>query len=227
MNTLWHIFWTYIIFRKKKYAVNATVFSFIPDISYLVSLAIMFLLYGLNWESFRMAFHFSFAQVTTKFFHSFAIIFCFAFLTFIIGFKNLYLYFYSWIFHLLMDMLTHVSDAYEIFWPISSIRFPSFVSYWETRHYSFELNLINFILVTCVMIYLIFKNERIKKFEYYLFAVLIVYLMLNIILLSRSPNYNLFALIFLIVPLLLFLIYIFKSFLDKFFSLSIKRKIYK
>src|SRR5262249_33673191 len=37
----------------------------------------------------------------------------------------------GWGSHVVIDMLTHRSDGYPIFWPLSAYRFPTPVSYWE------------------------------------------------------------------------------------------------
>lgn len=36
--------------------------------------------------------------------------------------------------HALVDMLTHVSDAYPVLWPLSDARFPAAVSYYEPQY---------------------------------------------------------------------------------------------
>ena len=37
----------------------------------------------------------------------------------------------GWGSHVFLDMLTHRTDGYPIFWPISGYRFPTPISYWE------------------------------------------------------------------------------------------------
>jgi membrane-bound metal-dependent hydrolase YbcI (DUF457 family) len=37
----------------------------------------------------------------------------------------------GWGSHVFLDMLTHRSDGYPIFWPLSAYRFPTPISYWE------------------------------------------------------------------------------------------------
>jgi hypothetical protein len=41
----------------------------------------------------------------------------------------------GWGSHIVVDMLTHRSDGYPIFWPISAYRFPTPVSYWEPAYH--------------------------------------------------------------------------------------------
>jgi membrane-bound metal-dependent hydrolase YbcI (DUF457 family) len=41
----------------------------------------------------------------------------------------------GWGSHVVIDMLTHRSDGYPIFWPLSVYRFPTPVSYWESAYH--------------------------------------------------------------------------------------------
>lgn len=41
----------------------------------------------------------------------------------------------GWGSHIVIDMLTHRSDGYPIFWPLSDYRFPTPVSYWEPAYH--------------------------------------------------------------------------------------------
>jgi membrane-bound metal-dependent hydrolase YbcI (DUF457 family) len=41
----------------------------------------------------------------------------------------------GWGSHVVIDMLTHRSDGYPIFWPLSDYRFPTPVSYWEPAYH--------------------------------------------------------------------------------------------
>jgi hypothetical protein len=42
----------------------------------------------------------------------------------------------GWGSHIVIDMFTHRSDGYPIFWPLSDYRFPTPVSYWEPAYHS-------------------------------------------------------------------------------------------
>jgi hypothetical protein len=41
----------------------------------------------------------------------------------------------GWGSHVVIDMLTHRSDGYPIFWPLSDYRFPTPVSWWEPAYH--------------------------------------------------------------------------------------------
>jgi len=43
---------------------------------------------------------------------------------------------------IILDMLTHRSDGYPIFWPLSAYRFPTPISYWEPAFHGVAFSLI-------------------------------------------------------------------------------------
>jgi hypothetical protein len=48
----------------------------------------------------------------------------------------------GWGSHVVIDMLTHRSDGYPIFWPLSAYRFPTPVSYWERAYHGRAFSLV-------------------------------------------------------------------------------------
>jgi hypothetical protein len=48
----------------------------------------------------------------------------------------------GWGSHVVIDMLTHRSDGYPIFWPLSGYRFPTPVSYWEQAYHGRAFSLV-------------------------------------------------------------------------------------
>ena len=48
----------------------------------------------------------------------------------------------GWGSHVVLDMLTHRSDGYPIFWPLSAYRFPTPISYWEPAFHGVAFSLI-------------------------------------------------------------------------------------
>ena len=44
--------------------------------------------------------------------------------------------------HVAIDILTHRSDGYPIFWPLSDYRFPTPVSYWEPAYHGRAFSLV-------------------------------------------------------------------------------------
>jgi len=49
----------------------------------------------------------------------------------------------GWGSHVVLDMLTHRSDGYPIFWPLSDYRFPTPVSWWEPVYHGRAFSLVS------------------------------------------------------------------------------------
>lgn len=164
MNTIWHFIWTYILFRKKKWVKKALVFSIVPDIPWLISNIISYAIYGFTREAFEVAWDNQIVWQFQYFFNSFVIILFFYLLFKILKLTQYIPFIYGWAFHAIIDALTHVSDAYPIFWPFSQKVFPSLISYWERSHYSIELSIFNLILFSIFGFFMLFKKDK-KKWK--------------------------------------------------------------
>ena len=210
MNTIWHMFWTYALFRKKKYLPLAVIGSFLPDMHNFVSIIYSLLTNGINWNSFVKAFVDDTTWFIANIVHSLGFVF-FLFLIFLIfKLKNLFPILYAWLFHILLDFSSHVSDAYKYFWPFSNRVFTLGISYWEEYRNSFIFNIINIILFLIFMGYLLIKIKELTKFEYKLFIFFILYLAINSIIMLLSPA-PFERPLFLIIPLFVFVIAILKK----------------
>jgi hypothetical protein len=74
----------------------------------------------------------------------------------------------GWIGHIITDLLTHVTDATPIFYPISDLIIRGPISYWNPSYFGQEFNLINNLLFAIAVIYLVYemvKTRRQKKKE--------------------------------------------------------------
>ncbi len=131
MDTPWHAFWTYAVTHKKDWWTKAVVASALPDAPFFIPLIYFFLRDGVSIKSWVLAYQHPWVKPVGFFTHSLVISMLGLVIAFFLGRKHLYLYFYGWIFHIFTDMLTHVSDAQPVFWPISEISFRGPVSYWE------------------------------------------------------------------------------------------------
>jgi len=210
MNTIWHIFWTWILFRRKKYVVKPILFAIIPDLPWLFGLVFSILLNGINFDAFIRGFYYVPMIYATFFFHSFLIVTVFFIIARIKKKKKYFPYFYGWYFHIFLDYGTHVSDAYPIFWPLSNFSIPSVISYWERSHYSTELAILNLILVAIFVAFLVFKNkEKFTKTDLAISVGLAAVIMVNFIfffLISGHATY----IILNLIPLALIIVLIAK-----------------
>ena len=166
MNTLWHIFWTYVIFRKKKYYWKALIFAFIPDMTTLAILAISLMVNGADWGSFHDMFtqHYEKLITVQSFFHSLAVIMLVSIIIWLTKLKSAWPFIYGWTFHVILDAATHANDSLPIFWPLSSYVFKSAFSYWEIGHFAAEVNILNMVLASIAII-IMAKDAINKPFE--------------------------------------------------------------
>ena len=74
MNTIWHIFWTWAIFRRKKYAIKPLLFAIIPDVPWLFGVIFSILTNGINFEAFLQGYYYVPIIYMIFFFHSFLIV---------------------------------------------------------------------------------------------------------------------------------------------------------
>lgn len=66
----------------------------------------------------------------------------------------------GWLSHIVVDMLTHRSDGYPIFYPISTFRFPAPVSYWEAAYHGRTFMLIDTTLMLVLGLYYLVTRQR-------------------------------------------------------------------
>jgi len=157
MNTIWHIFWTYVLFRKKKYVKLPLLFSFIPDIPWYTGLALGYLIFGPG--AFDKTFGNPYVLGLTWMMHSFVVVLI-VYIVLKLFKKNWVPLVYGWVFHIALDGITHVSDAYPLFWPLPIKAIPSFISWWEIQYHSVLLGMLNITLVIIFIIYLLFEEHN-------------------------------------------------------------------
>lgn len=207
MNTIWHVFWTWAIFRKKKYAIKPLLFAIIPDIPWLFGVIFSIFSNGINFEAFLQGYYYVPIIYMIFFFHSFLIVTLFFIVAKIKQKKKYFPYFYGWYFHIFLDYSTHVSDAYPIFWPLSNFSISSVISYWERSHYSIELAILNLILVGIFIAFLIFKKkEKFTKTDIVVSVLVATAIMINFIfffLISGHTTYIILNLIPLVLSIAL------------------------
>ena len=76
--------------------------------------------------------------------------------------KPIYPFLTGWGLHIVVDALTHVSDGYALFFPLSSYRFSAPVSYWETEFHGREFFWITHSLM--VVLLLFWAGSKLKRF---------------------------------------------------------------
>ena len=66
----------------------------------------------------------------------------------------------GWGFHVILDMFTHRSDGYPIFWPLSDYRFPTPISYWEPSYHGVAFSLACDGLIALLLLRLVVQRWR-------------------------------------------------------------------
>ncbi len=160
MNTPWHAFWTYAVFHRRNWWTKAVIASVIPDIPFFISSAYFFARNGVNMESWILAYEHPWSKPVGSLTHSLVIAILGLAAAFFLQRKYWYPYFYGWIFHIFTDMLTHVSDAQPVLWPLSQRRLPGLISYWERDYYSREFGIINLAAASLFALYLVLSKNR-------------------------------------------------------------------
>lgn len=170
-----HFFWSYLPFYKKSWAWKVGLGGIAPDLVYMVG----FLPKALSYGSFMEWMHDPlwdslWNSPLAKSAHSFVVwgLVC---LPFIILRKNNIIgrilpFILGWGLHVAADALTHVSDGYPIFFPLSDYRFPTPVSYWESEFHAREFFVIGHSLMALLLVLWLgkklWKNSRKQEIVY-------------------------------------------------------------
>ncbi len=181
MNTLHHAFWSYFFFRKKKrQTVKYIVFGGIaPDIIYYVMFLYLLVERSIQkrmnpdseWSMHYFVhglFEHPVVEVLRKLGHS-IVIWVIAFIILMILHRGFTLtplsgFIWGWFLHVVVDFLTHVSDAVPIFYPLYNAVIPGIVSYWNPQYYGTEFGITHSIVLVSTIIYLIRERRKTKKF---------------------------------------------------------------
>ncbi|MBF0706568.1 zinc dependent phospholipase C family protein (plasmid) [Alkalihalobacillus hwajinpoensis] len=70
---------------------------------------------------------------------------------------------FGWVGHIITDLLTHVTDATPIFYPISDVVIKGPVSYWNPNYYGKEFQTINTILIIVATVYMVYDFIKYKR----------------------------------------------------------------
>ncbi len=151
-----HFFWNYTAFHKKSWAWKVGVGGILPDLIYMVGFLPKILSYGSFMEWMHDPLWDSlWSSLPARSAHSFVVwgLVCFPFFIFrknpLAG--HILPFIIGWGLHVPADALTHVSDGYPIFFPLSEYRFPTPVSYWESEYHAREFFIIGHSLMAILL----------------------------------------------------------------------------
>ncbi len=209
MDTIWHAFWVYVLFRKHK-AVNLALFgAILPDILNMVILGWNFLMLGFTWMIYANPVMPVWALTVNYLVHSSVVILFIGILLWYI--KPSWMPFaYGMGLHAILDYITHHTDAYPSFYPLSSWKFVSPFSYWETSYFSQEILFINLIAAMITIGILLVMIEKASMTERFLALFGIAYCIMLVVF--YTINQRSFELIVNgIIPLLFFIVFFVKT----------------
>jgi len=162
-----HFFWNYAIVYQKPWAWKVGVGGGLPDLIYMVA----FLPKIFFYQSFREWMHDPLWDKLWNSFiarsvHSLTIWGAIVLLCWIVVekelFRQIFPFIGGWGLHIVVDALTHVSDGYAIFFPLSGYRFPAFVSYWEREFHAREFFVTSHSLMAGFL--LLWLGSKLKQF---------------------------------------------------------------
>ncbi len=154
-----HFFWNYTMFHRKPWAWKVGLGGIMPDLVYLAIFLPKLFTYKSFGEWMRdPLWDAAWNSLAAKSAHSF-VIWGLTFLLLWLLFRKQSLWEHTfpvaigWGLHVAADALTHVSDSYPIFYPLSAYRFPSPVSYWERAYYAREYFMISHSLMAGILLF--------------------------------------------------------------------------
>ena len=159
MHTYAHCVLTFMVFRKREaLAMKVSLFSVFPDLPYIIAYLSSWGTVGpSNREALQEGLATYFGSIT----HSLTLCVAVAVILLLTERKNYFPFIVAWFLHILVDFLTHVKDAYPIFWPLSDRRFPGFVSYWDPRYHGDTFSMFANWLVTICLCYILISKLRV------------------------------------------------------------------
>lgn len=139
MTIVSHFFWNWYLFRNRSWVWRFAFAGIVPDLPYAVLLAYYSLRLHVNGFADLSAWDLVWQSPLSRALHSFVPWSAVA----LVGMcwarrplrRTLVPILAGWLSHIVVDALTHHSDGYPIFYPLSMYRFPTPISYWEPAYH--------------------------------------------------------------------------------------------
>ena len=164
MTIVSHFFWNWYLFRNRTWVWGFACAGVLPDLPYFLLLAYYSARWRVNGFSNLAAWDLAWRSPLLVALHSFVI---WAAVAVVISCaagprlrKALVPVWAGWLSHIVIDMLTHRSDGYPIFYPLSGYRFPTPVSYWEPAYHGREFMLLDSLLMTGLFLHFVLTRRR-------------------------------------------------------------------
>ncbi len=142
MTTYSHVFWNWFFARDRPWSWAFAFGGGVSDVIYLpLMLRVLFQDGPGSWGDLAL-WDAAAAHPLTRALHSFVPAGAALVAARAVGARRVTPFLWGILTHATLDMLTHVEDAYPIFWPLSMYRFPTPVSYYDPAHFGREFFLI-------------------------------------------------------------------------------------
>lgn len=164
MTVFSHFFWGWYLFRKRSWVWLFAGAAVAPDLPYLTLLGYYSLRFHVNGFADLAAWDLVWRSPVVCALHSFVpwAITATA-VSSVCGRRlrrTLLPLWAGWLSHIVVDMLTHRSDGYPIFYPFSTYRFPTPLSYWEPAYYGRTFMLIETTLIVVLVVHHLLTRRR-------------------------------------------------------------------
>ena len=165
MTIVSHFFWSWYLFRNRSWVRRFACAAVAPDVPYLVLLAYYSLRFQVNGLADLRTWDLAWRSPMVCALHSFVPWIVIALPVTWFGSTQLRRMLLpvwgGWLSHIVVDMFTHRSDGYPIFYPLSTFRFPAPVSYWEPAYHGRTFMLIDTTLILVLLLhYLVTRRRR-------------------------------------------------------------------
>jgi LexA-binding, inner membrane-associated putative hydrolase len=162
-----HFFWGWYVFRTRPWVWRFAAAAVAPDLPYLVLLGYYSLCLRVNGFADLGAWDLAWRSPIVCALHSFV---PWAFTTIIASLVCrqelrhwLLPVWAGWLSHVVIDMFTHRSDGYPIFFPLASYRFATPVSYWEPTYHGRIFALIDTTLMVALFVHHLLRRRWLQR----------------------------------------------------------------
>ena len=164
MTVVSHFFWNWYVFRNRAWVWRFAWGGVLPDAPYVFLLAYYSWRFRVNGFTDLRAWQIAWDSPLCRAFHSYV---PWSLAVLVVGCvcpavyrRTLAPMLGGWLTHIAADMLTHRSDGYPIFYPLSSYRFPTPLSYWEPAHYGRAFMLVDITGMLVLLAYHLATRQR-------------------------------------------------------------------
>ncbi len=165
MNTSSHLIWTYIVFRKRVNIGYGLIAAVVPDMAYILYFIYLFIQndFTIQYQLFNETYNGRITKAMSSSLHSIVVFGIAALILTHLKLTEYYIVLYSWLFHIILDVLTHIEDANPLFYPLSDRVIPGVVSYWNPEYWGMEFAIVNYLLMFAFLAYFAYGWYREKK----------------------------------------------------------------